>query len=153
MGFFRFFAGLLQVLVEQNRIRSREVESRLYPDKRAVYKRVLDTWWRLLDKNLATGRLSIKDLDHLKVAKREMMLFADGDVVHLWNEMEGAALSEELSSRERLLLFDRVVRAMRKDLGYDDSNLAEGELFALAIRGDDKDSLLDARQPAGSLPA
>ena len=31
---------------------------------------------------------------------------------------------------------------MRKDLGYDDSELAEGQLFALIIRGDDKDSLL-----------
>ena len=147
-----FFPELLKILVEHNQIRRseadarlREVETRLYPDKRAVYKKALDAWWALLSSmrgksaQTPTKRL----LDALTVAKYEMMLFASAEVVTLWNEMERTALLVAKSDRERLLYFDRVVRAMRKDLGYDDSELEEGQLFALVIRGDDKDTLLD----------
>ena len=69
-----FLAGLLQVLVEHNRIRIREVESRLRPDKRRVYKQALDAWWRLLERTTAGERaqLAKKNLAALRVAKYEM---------------------------------------------------------------------------------
>ena len=139
-----FFGGLLQVLVEHNRIRSREVESRLHPDKRRVYKQALDAWWRLLERATAGGRAqpTKQDLAALKAAKYEMMMFASGEVITLWNEMETTAQDDDVPASDRLLGFDRIIRAMRKDLGYDDSGLAEGQLFALIIRGGDKDSLL-----------
>ncbi len=69
-------------------------------------------------------------------------MFASGEVITLWNEMERTAADNDVSASKRLLGFDRIIRAMRKDLGYDDAGLAEGQLFALIIRGDDKDSLL-----------
>ena len=74
------FSGLLQVLIEHNRIRSREVESRLHPDKRRVYKQALDAWWGLLERTAAGGNAqpSKKDLAALKTAKYEMMMFASG---------------------------------------------------------------------------
>lgn len=138
-----FFGGLLQVLVEHNRIRSREVESRLHSDKRRVYIEALNAWWRLLE-TMTAGRSAQpakKDLAALKEAKYEMMMFANGEVITLWNEMERIA-DDDVPASQRVLGFDRIIRAMRKDLGYDDSELAEGQLFALIIRGGDKDSLL-----------
>ena len=139
-----FFGGLLQVLVEHNRIRSREIESRLHPDKRRVYKQALDAWWRLLERTTAGGSAqpAKKDLAALKDAKYQMMMFASGEVITLWNEMERTAADNDVPALERLLGFDRIIRAMRRDLGYDDSELAEGQLFALIIRGGDKDTLL-----------
>ncbi len=143
---FKFLGDLTKVLVEHNRIRSREVEARLHDDKRRVYLRVLSTWWKLMDR-VAAGReqLPKRDRGEFIAAKQEMMMFAAGNVIKLWNEMEqtaGQLAAGESGGREGLLRFDRIVRAMRQDLGYDDSELAEGQLFALLIRGDDKDSLL-----------
>ena len=143
---FKFLRELTKVLVEQNRIRSREVEARLHGDKRRVYKEALDGFWRIMDRARVGGEPSKRDLAALTESKRDLMLFASGEVIRLWNELEAAALredDEDTPGRERLLRFDRIMRAMREDLGYDDSELAEGQLFALAIRGDDKDSLLN----------
>ena len=143
---FKFLSDLTKVLVEHNRIRSREVEARLHDDKRRVYLRVLNVWWKLMDRVAAgSEQFPKKDQDEFKAAKQEMMMFAAGSVIELWNEMEQAAgqlAAGESVGREGLLRFDRIMRAMRQDLGYDDSELAEGQLFALLIRGDDKDSLL-----------
>ncbi|MXY70838.1 MAG: hypothetical protein F4Y47_20090 [Acidobacteriia bacterium] len=139
-----FFGGLLQVLVEHNRIRSREAEARLHSDKRNVYKQALGACWGLFERAIAGGRSqpAKKDLAALKDAKYEMMMFASGEVITLWNEMERTVPDDQVPPKERLLGFDRIIRAMRKDLGYDDSELAEGQLLALIIRGEDKDSLL-----------
>ncbi|MYE05717.1 MAG: hypothetical protein F4Y04_00575, partial [Chloroflexi bacterium] len=111
-----FLAGLLQALVEHNRIRSREVESRLHPDKRRVYKQALDAWWQLLGRTTInpSRALTKKDLAALTKAKHEMMMFASGEVITLWNEMERASSDGESSEPERLVLqFDRIIRAMR----------------------------------------
>lgn len=143
---FKFLGDLTKVLVEHNRIRSREVEARLHDDKRRAYLRVLSAWWKLMDRVAAgSEQLPKRDQDEFKAAKQEMMMFAAGNVIELWNEMERAAgllAAGESVEREGLLRFDRIMRAMRQDLGYDDSELAEGQLLALLIRGDDKDSLL-----------
>ncbi len=143
---FKFLGDLTKVLVEHNRIRSREVEARLHDDKRRVYLRVLSNWWKLMDR-IAAGReqLPKKDQVEFKAAKQEMMMFAAGNVIELWNEMEqtaGQLAAGESGGREEILRFDRIMRAMRQDLGYDDSELAEGQLIALVVRGGDKDSLL-----------
>ncbi|MXW37003.1 MAG: hypothetical protein F4087_05945 [Gemmatimonadetes bacterium] len=145
-----FFGDLLKVLVEHNRIRRseaearlREVETRLHPDKRAVYRKAMDAWWQLLDSGVTGAHISQKHLQAIMDAKREMMMFASADVIRLWNEMEADVERDDLSPKERLLYFDRVLRAMRQDLGYDDSGLKEGQVFAMTIRGDDKKVLLN----------
>ena len=89
---FKFLSDLTKVLVEHNRIRSREVEARLHDDKRRVYLRVLNAWWKLMDRVAAgSEQLPKKDRDEFKAAKQEMMMFAAGSVIELWNEMEQAA--------------------------------------------------------------
>ena len=103
----------------------------------------MDAWWQLLDSGVTGAHISQKHLQAIMDAKREMMMFASADVIRLWNEMEADVERDDLSPKERLLYFDRVLRAMRQDLGYDDSGLKEGQVFAMTIRGDDKKVLLN----------
>ena len=143
MADFLGLGSFVRVLAEQNRIRSREIESRLYDDKRTVYKEAIETWMRLLNRVSDSRGLTPRDLKNLTELKYKLMVFADAAVIRAWNDMEKASVKErESGDPEVLHRFERIVRAMRSDLGYDDSELAEGELFGLLIKAEDKDRLL-----------
>ncbi len=135
------FGGLVAAWHQQNQIRAREIESRLYPEKRRVYGKAINDYMEIVSRNSASGRSEIPARDIAKIMghKRELMLFASAGVIRAWNHMEKSAGE---GGPDVLRAFDSIVREMRRDLGYDDSELEVGELFSLILKAEDKDKLV-----------
>ena len=135
------FGGFLAAWHQQNQIRAREIESRLYADKRRIYGKLIGDYMETIDRLSSSGRNEIpqRDLRRIREQKRELMLFASPGVIKAWNYMETIAGGED--GGDTLRAFDGIIREMRRDLGYDDSELESGELFSLLLKPEDKDKL------------
>ena len=74
--------------------------------------------------------------------KKHLMVWAGADFIRCWNEFETdldkLTKEETKGSVSPLLLWDRLLRELRKDLGQDDAILEDGELAALLLVAEEK---------------
>ena len=144
-GFVNTFGKLVAVLAEQNKIRQREIDARLYGDKRRVYQQFFKFFMVVLQnaKSNATKGLTQKQMKEMLNLKTELVIWSNSDVIDAWNEFE---LTTETgpAGQPRLILLamEKVMRVMRKDLGHDDSELTEGKLFSLFLTPESKKELM-----------
>ena len=74
--------------------------------------------------------------------KKELMVWGNHEVLQAYRIYEESA-SDKSSSVDILLTTDELLRAIRKDLGHDDSQLKSGELIAMLIIERDREKLID----------
>ena len=153
------FRKLVTVLVEQNRIRAREIDARLHADKRVVSQKFFRYFMGLLRSRAKSGRGSveltarqIKDLEDLKT---DLMIWSSPSVIAAWNRMERASLTPGQHPVQMLLAMENVMRSMRADLGHDDSELPPGEIVALFLNpeGNRKSRVFSTRPRSASYSA
>ena len=113
--------------------KQREVDARHFPEKRAAYEAMLDTiMGSLLSKPLGK-RVDQKKLTiDLAKHKKKAAIWADHDLLMWWIRMSERELGD-LTNREAALEFDELIRAIRTELGKDDSELEEGDLVSLFL--------------------
>lgn len=128
--------------------KKREIAARHFVEKRQAYMKMIDTVYGALmaGKPGQPRKSKQKLVADLLNFKKNLMVWADADFIRYWNEFE-----TELDKLERektkektkasvnpLLLWDRLLRELRKDLGQDDTALQDGELAALLLLADEK---------------
>ena len=144
-GFVNAFGKLVAVLAEQNKIRQREVDARLYGDKRRVYQQFFKFFMGVLQNAKSNGArgLTQKQVKEMLNLKTELVIWSNSDVIDAWNEFELTTETAPVGQpRPILLAMEKVMRVMRKDLGHDDSELAEGALFSLFLTPESKKELM-----------
>jgi len=118
--------------------RGREVSARHFTDKREGYMHIIDLIFDLF--------LSVKNKKKLSEStmtkkiysfKKALMLWGSSEVINAWDQFETGS-EMELSDREKIREMDKVLRAIRRDLGHDDRLLESGSLVGLMLVAKDK---------------
>lgn len=127
----------------QTRIRKREREARLYDKKLGAYQELVNLYFDILSHNKQQGRSATqRDLQKAMLnCKKAFIMWASADFIREWNQLEVQSDEEKTHNRsdlERTLMFDSILRLIRKDLGHDDSTLPAGSLIATILVTPDK---------------
>ena len=121
--------------------REREILARQFQAKRDAYEEIFDLVVDML-KSTKSGR-SIPERELRQRAfslKRGLMIWGSAPVVEQWNKIEKKVSSERPIETARLM--EAMFRAVRKDLGHDDSHLRFGELTSLFVIAEDKEKIM-----------
>ena len=127
-------------IIAHRSAKSREIEARHFDDKRSGYNAFVDVMMQQFQEVKAgkKNQQKIKEMQKKIIEYKKMLLiWADSDVIKMWNNFEKGGMAEN-DSVDILLKVDELLRAMRKDLGKDDSQLEEGELVSLILIPEEK---------------
>ena len=122
--------------------KKREIEARHFNEKREGYKAFVDL---IIDSLMAEKRgrkppTERQMLEKIIEYKKMLLIWADSDVIKTWNKFEIKGINN-IDNVSTLKLWDELLRAMRKDLGKDDSQFKKGELLSLLLTPEDKDKV------------
>ena len=148
-----FQAGLNAAIVafaiavwNQRAIRKREIDSRHFSEKQKIYNEFVNVMHgQLLAGKLGRRPLSEKKLmEKLVQFKKNLLVWGDEATINVWLKMEAGLAS--LEQREEgdmsiLLVWDDVLRQLRKDLGKRDLFLKRGSLVALFLKAEEHPKL------------
>ena len=117
----------------------REIEARHFSEKRAGYMALIDL---MMDMFMAEkmGKKPLAQEDLLKKLyefKKVLLIWADAEVIKTWDKME-AEMADADDPIAVLATWDVLLRALRRDLGKDDSQLGFGELVSLILVAKEK---------------
>ena len=126
----------------QKRKEEREHYDWLLRNKEACLTEMVDVIMSLLH-DVKKGKKIDEDelLEKFQQLQPAMMLWGEPSVIDAWGSIQQSSsrgLEEIIRSGERLF------RAIRKELGVDDSSLKLGELWAALLKPEDKQTALDA---------
>ena len=130
-------------IITHSSAKRREIEARHFNEKREGYTAFIDMMIEsLLAEKMGKKRPTERQLmQKIMQYKKMLLIWADTDVIRMWNKVElmgiGGA-NVDSNSNDILLLWDELLRMMRKDLGKDDSQLAKGELISLILLAGEK---------------
>ena len=124
--------------------KKREIEARHFADKREGYKELVDLVFDLMTatkigkKPPPQQHLMKKILEF----KKMLLTWADADFIAAWEKIEqGFELDLAKDPVAALLVWDDLLRAMRKDLGKNDVLLPRGALVSVLLDAEGKDSV------------
>ena len=133
-----FTAGILA----NNSAKKREIEARHFNEKREGYTAFVSTIIEtLLAEKLGRNPPSTRQLLEKVIQYKKMLLiWGDADVIKMWNKFEIMGI-DNTDNNATLMVWDELLREMRKDLGKDNSQLRKGELVSLILTPEDKDKV------------
>lgn len=142
-GILALMGSVAAVIWAHNSAKRRDIEARHFTEKRAAYVGLVNTMYDVMvgkkvgKKPITSIQLATKLLDF----KKMLLIWASAKVIKEWNKIETRHLSDENDPVTTMLIWDDFLREMRKDLGKNDSKLPRGELVALMLKADEKDSV------------
>lgn len=125
------------IIVIGNRlVKKRELKQRYRVQKSAIYERLLDKWFDILR---IPGRMQDKNI--IKVmddTSKSLILWCDSEVIKEYIEFKIAYLETGEDSNMFFYNFEKILFAIRKDLGLDNSRLQYGDLTRLILKDPEK---------------
>ena len=145
-GIFGLFSLLLTAILTHFYTKRREINARHYSEKREAYRKIIDLVYDIamstkLEKNILEGILTSKMIEF----KKELMIWGGSEVIETWNKFEMVSQESNGDSNEIVVVMEKFLRAIRKDLGHNDHLLKFGNLIGLMITSEDKKIILDAK--------
>ena len=144
-GVIGILGVLLAAILTNFFTRRREINARHFLEKREAYGKIIDIVFDLIASIKSGKNLPEKTLvNKLLAFKKGLMVWGGPEVIESWNEFEIESERAGNSNDPEMLItvMERMLRAIRKDLGHDDHQLKFGSLIGLLILGKDKKKLL-----------
>ena len=139
-------AGLLFAAMLTNYYtRQREVRARHFQEKRDAYETIIDLILDMFQSVKSKRSMSEKDM-HKRMLdfKKGLMIWGSASTIRLWNRVETETTPDNPSDTPPLM--EDLFRAIRKDLGHDDSSLPFGELTSLFVIPEDKKKIWESNR-------
>ena len=140
------FAGLVPSLVIlhiQNRKNQVEHHNWLLRNKEAFLTEIVDIFISPLhDEKGSEKAKNDKILKRLNRFLPALFVWGSPSIFRAWSELIQSTDPDSLE--DSIKKYERFFRAIRKELGYDDSSLAPGEVSAILLKLEDKQKALDA---------
>lgn len=134
------FAGILAHRFSQKR----EIAARHFSEKQRGYLHFVDAALDLVYAKLNNKEITSQDtMEKIIKFKRAIMVWGSLDLIKAWYEYE-ETFGLELSDVEQFQEFEKMFRAIRKDLGHDDRKLPSGYLVGILLKSDDKHRIISA---------
>ena len=118
----------------------RKSRARHFAEKREGYNSFMDIMFDVLTATKLGRRppserqLAARLLEY----KKMLLIWADAHVIKMWDEVESSLANTDQDPKKVLLMWDSLLREMRKDLGKDDSELDAGDLVSLTLLAEEK---------------
>ena len=137
--------------------RKRETDSRHFAERRKGSMNLVDMLFRLFQASRGTegdvkgieegieeefGPEEMRDI--IMDFKKSIMIWGGPDLIQAWNDYE--INSNKLQGAPGVILeMDKLLRAIRKDLGHSDGTLNDGDLVGLVLKIEDREKLLEGK--------
>ena len=127
---------VITALVSQYYIKKREIGTRQFLQKTEAYTPLFDLIF-----DVFTSKISGKDIEEKTIVaemikiKKSLVIWGNADVLNAWEQFERTSHCND--PYDTLSAVETVFKAIRKDLGHNDSTLKKGGLLALIIRDDE----------------
>ena len=135
-------ASLLQNRVLQKKQFRFEKSKLFHNEKKEMYSAFLSFY-----RNIAKGK-KMPEISQTKFMEEfidKIRIYGDADVVYSWNRFMTAISSpDKLSDTTAVREAERLLRALRKNMGHDDSKLRAGSIMATHIIEGEKGQAFDA---------
>lgn len=142
--------GVVAIFIEirsNHQIRTREINSRHFLEKKAAYMHFIELIFAVMSSTAKhkkqTGQKHFTE--KMMKFKKELMVWGNHDVFQALEEYEQLVIDrEDTDGLENIKVFspvEKLLRAMRKDLGHDDSQLKPFALVSMLIVAKDKEEL------------
>ena len=141
-GVLTAIGALAAVLISQHFSQRREIEARHFEQKAKAYENLIGLFFKYFAADATKSRSpnTGQTIKALLDFKKAMTVWASDEVIKEWNAFE-ATLDQDLDIAERLMAWDKLLRAFRKDLGKDDSELDDGELALIVLKPSERQKL------------
>ena len=137
-GLIGLLGMLSGALVVHYLTKKREIDARHFADKRAGYMILIDLIFELLFSIKNGQKLSEKSMQENMIKfKKSLLVWGGPEIIEAWNQYE-QTVDANSPSVNLIQELDNVLRAVRKDLGHNDSTLKLGSLSALFLVAKDK---------------
>ena len=115
-------------------IKSREIEARHFESKAKAYKKFFDLLFNMLSKKKEYTEKELSD--EMFEIKKEILIWGSSEIIKKWieYEKESKEASENNNPRKAIFSGDKIFKAIRADLGHDDSSLKELELIQMILK-------------------
>lgn len=134
------FLGVTGIAIYTNyQTKQREIKARHFTEKRKGYESFVDLFFKAIKATKNKKSRPDKDLQkNMMEFKKSLLIWGGTDVIKSWNDYEKTVTNSHISERELKLpeliqLSEDILRAMRKDLGHDDTSLEFGQLMSLIL--------------------
>ena len=124
--------------------KKREIDARHFSEKRNIHSKIISVISSAMSSSVFSNAAPLPETElarKLLDCKKELVIWGSADVIQAWNQFEMDGLKGDAKGTLRAM--ERVLRAIRKDLGQDDGNLKLGELFGLFIKAEEKETFLN----------
>ena len=143
--------GFLVAYYQHLGVRKREINARFFDQKKELYSDICNLisnlFGDLARENLGVKKKEISPVDlafKLLDIKSRLQLWADYSVIKAYFRIEN--ISAETNDPFVMLgIYDDVLRAMRSDLGHDDSKMPKGQLASIFIVPEDRENIRKAQ--------
>ena len=144
-GVLAAVGAVAAVLISQRFAQRREIEARHFEQKAKAYENLVGLFFKYLAADATKSRPpnTAQTIKVLVEFKKSMTVWASDEVIKEWNAFE-ATFDQDLEIAERVMAWDKLLRALREDLGKDDSELEDGDLALLLVKSSDKKKLKSA---------
>ncbi|MBZ0301087.1 MAG: hypothetical protein K8J31_15170 [Anaerolineae bacterium] len=126
---------------------TQNIEQQIRAKKVPIYEQFIQIAFGALYKNTSesVGRKSGKNqgqmkndntnevVQHLRDLTPALIIWADAEVVSSWSRFRRVSAEGTADARTIIFEFENILRALRKDLGHDDSDLKSGDLARFFI--------------------
>ena len=122
-------------------IKKREIDARHFADKRDAYMKFMDLFFNLMKgQRLKKPTKDSRLVEDLSTIKKHLMVWSGPEMLDAWEQFESETQAAASTSdpKEVLMRFDSLLRAIRKDLGHNDTLLAPGALVSMILKSEDK---------------
>lgn len=142
VGLLGLFGALAVGLFTHYQTRKREINARHFAEKRTAYRQMVG----LLFDMILAAKIGKKITDREMMTtilefKKGLLIWGDAALIEVWNQYEIDSANKP-EGDEVVKRMERVLLAIRKDLGHDDKFLRPGNLAGLLIAGDEKQKFL-----------
>ena len=137
--------GVITVaMITHYKTRNREIAARHFADKRDGYMKFMDLLFDMIVMTKKNRKFDNEELLKRYIPiKKAIMIWGGPNLIEEWNFFETAP-EQVQTSEQALFMFEKILRAIRLDLGHDDSSLPPGSLIAMILIAKDKDMVLGA---------
>ncbi len=130
-------------LITHYQTKKREISARHFSDKREAYTKFIDFFFEVVQLVKTKKQMEDEELiEKSMLIKKDLIVWGGPEIVELWNSFDTKA-KDGSSLEEKMRMLEDILRAIRKDLGHDDSTLPHGSLVALLLIAEDKKLLLE----------
>ncbi len=149
-GVIAFSAAVIATLFSHRQTKKREIDARHFEEKRTAYLKFVEIMFETFKDAKIDDDKKAKRIERKKEKSEQQLLSAmidftkglvvggDPEMVKAWIEFSSYADENSDEPGGMMLATEKLLRAIRKDLGHDDSLLPAGQLLMLILDTDGK---------------